>query len=183
MSWPSLVTGEPDTFSSAMIDSSITWLSRCRMISNVTASTGMLIGVPSRTKSGTDHVFQQDNESPELFSRASSEDRKKRGPSLIWNRNSSCRLRGTDYDVAMTVDGRGLRGLDHHGGDGRPDDGRAGHHVTGAQRAEIKARHALEPAGVLDESAAPLADRARGVGGAERLRRERRLRHQAGSPH
>ena len=38
MSWPSFVIGEPETFSSAMIVSSVTWTSLCRMISKVTGS-------------------------------------------------------------------------------------------------------------------------------------------------
>ena len=43
MSCPSLVTGEPETFSSATIASSMIWFSRWRMISKVTASTGTLM--------------------------------------------------------------------------------------------------------------------------------------------
>ena len=39
MSWPSFVIGEPDTFSSAIIVSSVTWTSLCRMISKVKGST------------------------------------------------------------------------------------------------------------------------------------------------
>src|SRR5256885_524912 len=63
---------------------------RASAILSVVSGGFALTGTLSGGKSGTDHVFQRDPEPPELFSRGSSNDRKKRGPSLICKRYSSC---------------------------------------------------------------------------------------------
>src|SRR4029453_11043344 len=57
MSWPSFVIGEPETFSRAMIISSVTCTSLWRTISNVTGSTAT--AVPALAAAGTLHPPEQ----------------------------------------------------------------------------------------------------------------------------